>query len=287
MTVLSHPSYQDVERPVPPRRLAHAPLVALALIAVPTAAQAKLEIRDVQASHGQLGPERKSSEYVAGDQVYFRFTMAGVRSDNDGRTRAEMKIVVTDAAGKKLINNTFPFQQIIGLGGDSFPGAASFHLEKDSRPGDYELTVEFTDLLAKETASFRRKVVCKPEAFALLQVRFFHDREENAPAHVGGTVGQKLVLKMLVVGFDRSKGEIDVEMEVAVLDGRGNPVTPKPIRREFHNEKPAEVKETTRIAFSSSLALNRAGDFMLRITVTDRMTKKKRTFEAPMRVEPL
>jgi hypothetical protein len=92
---------------------------------------------------------------------------------------------------------------------------------------------------------------------------------------------------MQLVGFDRSKDEIDVEMEVAVLDANGKPVTPKAVHSEYHNEKPEEVKKQTRIQFSSSLALNRAGNFTLRVTVTDRMTKKKLVFEAPMRVVPL
>jgi hypothetical protein len=262
-------------------------LAILALIALPAVANAKLEIRDMQASQGQLGPERKSNEYVVGDQVYYRFTISGVRTDADGRTRAEMKIIVTDAKGKKLISNTFPFQQVIALGGDSFPGAASFHFDDTSMPGDYELAVEFTDLLSKETASFKRKVVCKPETFALLNVRFFRDRDGQVPARVGGTVGERLVVKMQIVGFDRSKDEIDVGMEVAVLDAKGKPATANPILSEFHSEKPPEVRATSRIALSANLVLNRPGDFVLRVTVTDRTTKKKVTFEAPMRVVPL
>src|SRR5206468_10898409 len=104
-------------------------------------------------------------EYVAGDQVYFRFTMSGVQTDDDGRTRAEMRIVVSDTKGKKFIDTTFPFQQVVGLGGGAFPGAASFFLNRNFPPGEYELMVEFTDLLSNESASFRRKVVGKPETF--------------------------------------------------------------------------------------------------------------------------
>ena len=262
-------------------------LVAVFVVALPSSAEAKLEIRDVQASHGQLGPERKSNEYVSGDQVYFRFTMAGVQTDDDGRTRAEMRIVVSDAKGNKLTDDPFVIQQIIGLGGGSFPGSASFVLKRDLPPGEYELMVEVSDLLSKESASFRRKVVCKPETFALLHVRFFHDRAERAPVRVGGTVGQLLVVRMLVVGFDRSKNEIDLEMEIQVLDEKGKPLMPKPLQVEYHNEKPGEVKQKKEHELAGSLGLNRAGEFTLRVIVTDRMTKKKVEFEAPLRVAPL
>jgi hypothetical protein len=262
-------------------------LTLVAAFALSSSAQAKLEIRDVQASHGQLGPERKSNEYVQGDQVYFRFKMTGVRTDEDGRTRAEMRIVVTDAKGEKLIDNEFPFQQIIGLGGGEFPAAASFYLNREFAPGQYELSVKFTDLIANETVSFSRTVVCVPVTFALNQIRFYHDSEGRAPACVGGTIGQRLVVKMLAVGFDRSKDEIDIEMELQVINSQGKPVIPKPLRWEFHNEKPAEVKRLDEISLTGSLALNREGEFTLRVIVTDRVTKKKVSFEAPLRVVPL
>ena len=61
---------------------------------------------------------------------------------------------------------------------------------------------------------------------------------------------------------------------------------PKPIRAAIHNEKPEEVKQITTIRFTGQLVLHRAGDFVLRVTVTDKMAKKKTTFEAPLRVTP-
>jgi hypothetical protein len=76
-------------------------------------------------------------------------------------------------------------------------------------------------------------------------------------------------------------------MEIQVFDAKGQSVMTKPILREFHKEKPAELGKTSVIALSSSLALNREGDFTLRVIVTDRVTKKKVSFEAPLRVTPL
>src|SRR5262245_27203459 len=134
------------------------PVLAVLLLAVPSVATAKVEIRDIQASHGQLGPERKSTEYISGDQVFFRLTLAGVRTDADGRMRSEMRLTVTDAKGKVVVKVESPLQQVVGLGGDTVPGSASFNLSEELPPGKYEMTVEFTDLLAKESASFKRKI---------------------------------------------------------------------------------------------------------------------------------
>jgi hypothetical protein len=258
--------------------------IAVLLAASPAVAETKLEIRDVRAVHGMLGPERQSSEYVTGDQVYVRYTLAGFRTDAGGRMRIELRLTVTDAAGKQVLRRDTPLNQTAALGGDSLPGFASFDLGDDVSPGDYEMKVEFTDLISKETSSFRHKFTCKKEEFALVQVRLFHDAAGEAPAPAGGLVSQSLHVMMKAVGFDRSKGEIDVEMEIVVLDAAGKPVMPRPFRTGVHNEKPEEVKQITNIRLSSALALNRPGNFTLRITVTDKLAKKSVVFETPLRV---
>ena len=231
-----------------------------------------------------LGPERKSSEYVSGDQVFVRYTVAGFQTDADGRTRAEFRLTVTDAGGKQVLRRETPLNQAFALGGDSLPGSASFDLGEDVPPGDYEIKVDVTDLISKEIASFRYKFTCKKEEFALLWVRFSHDAAGDVPAPAGGVVSQALHVRMKAVGFDRSKGEIDVEMEIAVFDAAGKPVMHRPFRTGVHNEKPDEVKQVTSLRLSSVLALNRSGTFTLRITVTDKVTKRVVVFESPLRV---
>jgi hypothetical protein len=259
-------------------------LAVLALTLSGSVAQAKLELRDVQASHGQFGPVRKSNEYVAGDQVYFRYSAAGVRTDDAGRVRGELRMKLTDAKGKVLLNTENALEQTLALGGDTLTGYAALNVARDFAPGEYELTVEFADLLSKEVASFRQKFTVKAPEFALLRVRFSYDKAGAAAAPVGGTVGQTLFVRMNAVEFDRSKGEIDVEMRIEILDAAGKPTTPKPIRATVHNEKPAEVKEIDTLNLSGVLTLNRPGEFLLRITVTDTITKKKVTFDAPLKV---
>src|SRR5262249_61762092 len=95
----SLPPYQHAKTPPTPSTggtVMRSIITALVLALSATAAQAKLELRDVQASHGQFGPERKSAEYVAGDQVYFRYTAAGVRTDEQGRVRAQLRLTGTN-----------------------------------------------------------------------------------------------------------------------------------------------------------------------------------------------
>ena len=259
-------------------------LAALTLALAVQTAQAKLEIRDVQASYGQLGPERKSAEYVPGEEVYLRYTLDGVRTDDDGRAGGELRLTVRDADGKVLFDRKSPLQQTLALGGDRVPGFASVELGHQFPPGKYELTVEYADLLAKDAVSFRHPFTVKPLELAIARLRFSQDEAGRVPARVGGMLSQTLFFKFQAVGFDRSKGEIDVDMDVRVLDPKGQPVAPRGVRAAVHNEQPEVVQKATHVNFSGELTLHRAGEFVLRITVTDKQAKKSVTFEAPMKV---
>jgi hypothetical protein len=259
-------------------------VATLALTLSAASAEAKLEIRDVQAAHGQFGPERNSAEYVAGDQVYFRYTVTGVRTDDEGHVRADIVLKLTDAKGARLLDQETALLATLALGGDALPADASIDLALDFAPGEYELFVEVRDVTANDKASFRRKFTVKAPEFALVRVRFSHDDEGKAAAPAGGRVGQSLVVRLQAIGFDRSKERIDVEMEVEVLDARGKVVTSRPIRTGVRSEEADEVKRADRIDLSSTLSLNRPGDFTLRITVLDRMTGKKVAFVSPLKI---
>jgi hypothetical protein len=249
-----------------------------------TAAQAGLDLRDVQTSYGQLGPVRESAEYVLGDEVHVRFTVAGARTDAEGRLRGEITFAVTDANGKQVLDGGYPVQQVPVLGGDTIPAYVAVRLGDPMTPGWYTLEVRVRDLLGKESASFKREFTCKPAEFAAVAVRFSQDAAGRVPAPVGGFVSQALFLKLQAVGFDRSRDEIDVEMAVEVLDAEGKPVSPRPVRAVVHSEKPEEVRAATVLNFSGEISLHRSGEFRLRVTLTDRQSKKTATFEAPMRV---
>ncbi|HSQ54187.1 MAG TPA: hypothetical protein VLM40_00460 [Gemmata sp.] len=256
----------------------------LAITLSAAVAEAKLEVREIQAAHGQFGPERKSADYVAGDQVYFRYTLSGVRTDDEGRVKAEIVLRLTDVRGEKLLEKETALLALLPLGGDTLTANASIDLEEGFPPGEYELFVEFRDATAAKKTSFRRKFTVKAPEFSLVRVRFAHDDEGKAPAPAGGLVGQNLVIRLRAVGFDRSREMIDTEMRIDVLDAKGRAVMPQPIRAAVRSENPEEVKQVVSVDLSSSLSLNRAGDFTLRITLHDKAGGKKVSFECPLKV---
>src|SRR5690349_10380516 len=60
-------------------------LAAAVLVLAAGPASAKLELKDIKAVYGDLGPERKSLEYYAYDEVLFRFRVTGAKADKDGK----------------------------------------------------------------------------------------------------------------------------------------------------------------------------------------------------------
>ncbi|MBO0701271.1 MAG: hypothetical protein J2P46_22930 [Zavarzinella sp.] len=259
-------------------------LATLFLVAAVPAAHAKVEIRDVQAAHGLLGPERSDTEYLPGDEVFLRFTVTGARTTEQGRLNGEIKLTLTDAAGQTILRDASPVQNTLAFGGDRFPAKAAVELGHQFPPGEYQMTVEFKDLISGESDSFTKKFTCRPIEFGLARVRFAADEAGRSAARVDGVVGQPLHLKVVAVGFDRSAGAIDLEMEVRVLDAKGRPVAPEPVRATVRTADPETVKAATHATFSGELTRTRPGEFRLQVTITDRKSGKTTTFETPMRV---
>jgi hypothetical protein len=263
------------------------PIVCFVLALAAQAAAAKPVIKEVQASYGQLGPERKGSEYVRGDEVFVRYTIAGLKADDDGKVRVEMTIAYLNAKGEEVEKNAIPVQHVLALGGDSFPGIARVNLLPDTPLGEYTLRVTITDQLARESATFDYKYTVKAEEFALTAMRFHQDRDGRVPAPIGGIVGQTVFLQMRAVGFDRSDDEFDLELGIQVFDSAGKPVMPKPLTFPLHSEKAEVVRKTPILPLRGEITLNRAGDFVLKVTLMDKKAKKTVTFEAPLKaVEP-
>jgi hypothetical protein len=262
----------------------HFATASLALLLGAATAHAQLEIRDVQAAHGRLGTTRQSLEYCQGDEVFVRFLVHGAQTNQAGEADLLMALVVTDAHGNKVVDNESRVNATLALGGGTFPGEARVDLAPGIEPGEYTLSVRVKDRVSKETTSFERRFTCKAPEFAIARVRFFHDAEGHAPASFGGVLGQTLYFRNQAIGFDRSKGEIDLVMAFRLFDENGKEVTRTPIEASLRTDDEAALKNATHVDFAGQLALNRVGNFTLRISITDRVANKTTRFEAPFRV---
>jgi hypothetical protein len=258
---------------------------AVAVLSVTAApARAALEIRDIQAAYGPVGPVRPSADYYPGDEIFFRFLVAGAQPDAAGRLSCDLVITFTGPGDNVLLDRTFPAVGIFALGGDSFPGSARVTLGGDVPPGAYTLTVALRDKVASTQARFQRPITILPAAFAIVAPQFSYDADGKAPAPAGGLIGQTLYFKIKVIGFDRSQGKIDMRLAVRVLDPQTRHVISAALQDDEATDDANVVKQVNDVTFSGDFSLNRAGDFLLRLEVTDRMTNKTIALEAPMQV---
>ena len=276
--------------------------IFLAAFALAGPAFAKLEIRNVQPAHGLLGPARAAdngpASLVVGaaasapssdivyplDEFFVRYQIAGVKADKDGKTDLEVAVRLTNADGKALIDVKGPVQKPLSLGGDVFQTFGVVNFPEKAPPGEYKLTVQVRDRMASETASFERKLTCKPPTFQILVPRFSHDVDGKIPAGTTVLIGDSLHYKIRVVGYDKSQKKVALVMKGLVLDADGKDIGAKPMIVNGDIADADKVAKSVQANFTGTVVLHRVGDFRIRITVEDAVAKKSTTFEVPLKV---
>jgi hypothetical protein len=261
-------------------------LLAAALFALAAPpAFAKLEVDKIEACYGRLGPARKTLDFYPYDEVYFRFTVTGAKADDDGNLDVEITRTLTDDKGKEVLpKKGGALKGQLSFGNESFPASVSVSLPEPVVAGEYTLKVKVKDNLSSEETSFEKKLNLKATEYAIVSPEFFHDAGHVVPAAAGGTVGQQLHFRLLTIGFDRSQGKIDSEMTVQVLDKDRKELLTKPLRMVAKKDDEKVAKELPALDFSGWFVLTRAGEFTLRVRVTDNISKKTATWEAPLKV---
>src|SRR5262249_41190471 len=141
-----------------------------------------------------------------------------------------------------------------------------------------------TDNLSKESASFERQVTGRKMKLQIVGLEFFHDGDGKLPASTNATLGEPLHFRLRVIGFDRSKEKVHVEMALQTLDSEGKETLPKPLTFDFLPEDPKAVRRTSFVFFNGRIGLNRIGKFTLRITINDKISQQSTQLEVPMTV---
>jgi hypothetical protein len=262
-------------------------ILTILVLAVSTApASAKLEITNIVATQGPLGPERKTTEVYPLDEVFFRYQVTGVKVDAEGKADVETIMRLVNPNGRMVLEEKPVVERQLSLGGNTYTAGARLTVPPAEKapPGEYTLTVQVRDKLGMETASFERKFTIKATTFQIIVPRFFHDADSKIPAPAGGLVGQTLHFKLRAIGFDKSKKKVQMALTVHVIGEDGKEVVEKPrvIRAEQNN--PEEAAKSTQVNFSGLLHLNRAGNFTLRLTVQDVIGDKSTSWETPLKV---
>jgi hypothetical protein len=255
----------------------------LALLVLVTPAWAELAIRDVTPTYGPLGPARKSLAVPAGDELYFRYAITGVRTDAAGRVDGELHVQLTGPNGQALLDDKRPINGLLALGGQTLPATANVSFGPETPAGDYTMTVTVRDKLSGESASFQRKVTCTKAAFALVRLRLSHDERGTIPA-AGGMLGQTVHVRCQAIGFDRSQAKVRVVIAMETADAEERSLMPRPIQARLATEGAEQVAQVRSVDFNGSLILNRVGKFTLRLTATDEVSGQKAEVRVPLHV---
>ena len=261
------------------------PLIVMLLAAVP--AFAKLEIRNVQPSHGPLGPARASDDVYPLDEYGDRYQVAGIKPDKDGKADLEIDVRLTNAQGKAVYDPKPASRRFdLSLGGDTVQTFGFVTFPEKAAPGEYKLAVTVRDKTSGESTGFERKLTLKPTEFRLVALRFTHDSEGKVPAGTTLLVGDMLHYQFKAIGFDRSQKKVSLVMRVQVLDADGKDVGAKPQEAKAEVTDPSKAADARSATLGGQAAMNRAGDFKLKITVEDTVAKKTASFETLLRVLP-
>ena len=245
---------------------------------------AKLEISKIEPALGQLGPERKSLDFYPLDEIMFRYQVAGVKTGADGKTDVEIEVKLVNPFGKNVFDKKTTVLRQLSLGANTFPAYAILPVPEKAPPGEYTLTVQITDRLAKESETFERKLTCKPVSFQIVDLRFWRDADFKVPAPAGGLLGETIHFKLRVIGFDKSKKKVQTALTVTVLDDAGKPIPEKPLVIKAGVDNADDAAKATQVNYNGLLYLNRTGNFTLRFSVEDSEGKQTTAFETPFKV---
>jgi hypothetical protein len=260
--------------------------LVLVLLA-PLSAFAKLEIRNVQPSHGPLGPARASDDVYPLDEYGVRYQVAGIKPDKDGKADLEIDVRLTNAQGKAVYDPKPAGRRFeLSLGGNTVQTFGFVTFPEKATPGEYKLAVSVRDKTSGESTSFERKVTLKPTEFRIVALRFTHDAEGKIPAGTTLLAGDTLHYQFKAIGFDRSLKRVALLMKVQVLDADGKDMGAKPLVVKSEVTDPAKAVDTKSVPLHGQALMNRPGEFRLKITVEDMLGDKTTEFETPLKVLP-
>lgn len=245
--------------------------------------RAELKIEHIQAAIGPYWPSKTDNIYHPGDVISYRYLVSGLGVNEKKSIDATVSWTMKTADGKKIDGKTQTWNYLPALGQGTAPHMTAIEVTNKYTPGEYTLHVDVKDHISEKKASFERTLVIKPEEWAISAVAFFHDPEGRFPACLDGHVGDQVYYKMKIIGYDKTR--IDAELEMQILDQNGKEIGVKPFTQVFVNNNSRLIQSVPFLSAEGTLpTFTRPGDFKLRIIMTDHVNEKSAVYEAPVHV---
>lgn len=245
-----------------------------------------LQLTNVRATSGLLGPPRPDNKVLPGDLFLVAFDIDGLTVDDQGKVEYSLEVEFKNAEGKvQLQNKADKIEAYLPLGGTRLPAEAHAEVGTSTPAGKYSINVTVVDLKAKaaEKKAFSKEFEVVPPTFGIVRTQLTYEGT-GVPAPAGGVVGQVLAFNCLVMGFKRDDGtkQPNLSVEIKIVDQSGAPTTKKPMAQTFNNVPGA----ANYLDLHLPLELNRTGKFTMEVKITDLAAGNKTTaLQIPIAVQ--
>jgi hypothetical protein len=245
----------------------------------------KLNLTNVRATYGLLGPARAEGRILPGDILCLEFDIGGITVAPDGKVQYSMSLEALDAQGKVVYGqNATGKEAFASLGGKSVPAQAHLDIGLDQPAGDYTVNVTVTDRATMERQSFTHKLQVSPAEFGIVQLKTTSDPDGMVPAGLVGT-GQSIWVSFAAVRFNRDQTtkQPNIQFEMRILDEDGKPTLAKPETGTINRDVPAGDQL---LGGQFPISVNRPGKFVVQLQTVDRVAGKTATLTFPLTVQP-
>lgn len=257
------------------------PSLAYLSLLLPAAQDSGPEIVDVKSTYGYLGAPRPKGGMMPGDVAHVSFGIKNLKADAAGKVSYSIGIVIKNDEGK-VIYEQRPFNAVAQnlFGGDTLPAAARIEVPLDIKPGaaHWEVTVEDRAAGKKTKLSGQGKVLA-PD-FAIVRLGAFADVENKAPISPDGVVGSHRHIAFALAGFARGKKQPDVEVELRILDDKGQPTLAQPLKASLKDAP----EDWQFLPMEFAMTYTRPGRFTVELIARDRLAGKTSQVSFPIRV---
>lgn len=259
-------------------------ILLAALVGVDEGRSKALTFKNVHATYGELGADRKDNKLLPGDAYHLSFDVEGFKSDDDGKIRYSMALEVTNSQGKSVYRrDARDLETVNPFGGDRVHFFPIIQVGFQHPPGEYTVSVTAKDRSTGATGVLSRKIEILAPAFGLVNLQTWYTSPSGrVQAPAGGVTGQLLTVSFSAVGFDRdaTTKQANVAVELRILDENGKPTLPKSIPGALDQVPEGWVI----VPMSYDLPLTRPGKFTLKLRGTDMISKKTAELTLPITV---
>ena len=258
-------------------------MLALGLVlATQSPFQGDLVFRNVRPTMGLLGPERRERDsFLPGDLVFYAFDLGNLTATREGNSeglyRYAMTVEILDGKNQVIVPKEpakpRESQAFCPLGGDMLPTFAYTETDQDIPPGKYVMRLNCIDRNSNKRGTLEKPFTIENKRFGILRTAMLY-ATGGEPAPAMGAPGQSFLLTFVVANFtvDPKTENCDVDLAIQILDQAGKPVSPKSFRGQITTpEDPSRRLHSIRFPFQP----NRAGQYTLEVTATDRKSDGK------------